>query len=238
MKKSLLFTALLSAFVFISCASNDVSDSEIYYSDDPNELSEALKTPEVTENFLGDFNPIKLDSKVVLVKSFGKLVPKELSNTYLIPRRNTIEVTFRYGANNTTFIWNQKDRTAVKEAAERFLAEYEAKELRKHKVSRKTAYYNSYCPLYYGLIGTNNGTSKNEYYINYEIVDKRAYFVIHFVPTRNDPDKGNESGSVDEFTPKTRLYLSPSQLRDFIELLDQDYLNANLELLRQKAYTY
>ena len=39
-------------------------------------------------------------------------------------------------------------------------------------------------------------------------------------------------------TPKFDLYFSPTQLRDFMELLDQEYLNSQVQELRDKAYTY
>lgn len=240
MKKQILVLAAISACLFMSCASKEVADDEIYYEGDEG-FSNVIDTPEIREDFIGDYNPIQLDDKMVLVKNFKKLSPKELRNSYLIPRKNTVEITFRYGANSTVIILNQKERTAIKEAAEKFLEEYEAKELHKHKVSRKTAYYRSYCPLYYGLLSTNNGTKKNEYYANYDIIDKRAYFLLHFVPSRNETNntpKGSENGSVSSFTPKTVLYMSPTQVREFLELMDQEYLLSRVQNLNDKAYTY
>ena len=238
-KTTLILFTLLSSLFFMSCASNDVADDDIYYEgEDGEELHNDLANYEVKEDFLGDFDAIKLDDKVVLVKQIKKLAPRQLKHTYLVPRKNTIEITFHYGANQTAIVLNQKERTAIKEAAERFFAEYDAKELHKHKVNSKTAYYKSTCPLYWGVASTNYGTKKNAYYLNYEIIDRKAYFIIHFSPTRNDTGKGNGKGDIDSFTPKTRLYLSPSQLKDFIELMDQDYLLAQLQYLRDKAYKY
>lgn len=237
MKKTLFFAAAFAAILFTSCASKNAEDDEIYYEGEDGFLAE-IKAPEVTENFLGDFDAILLEESMVLVKNFGKLKPKQLRANYLVPRKNTVEINFHYGANMVGIVMNQKEREAFIDCAERFFAEYEAKELHKHKVNKKTAYYNSTMPLYWGVASRNLGSQKTKYFLNYEIIDKRAYFLIHFIPTNNDYGKGNGKDSVSSATPKITLYLSPTQLHEFVDLLDQENLLSAIKNLKQKAYTY
>ena len=238
MKKSVFIAAVLSAAIFTSCASKEAEDDEIYYEGDEG-FSTEIEAPQMTENFLGDFDAIKLEETMVLVKNLGKLKVKQLKSTYLVPRKNTVEFTFHYGANIIGLIMNQKERTAIIDTANRFFEEYENKELRKHKVNKRTAYYNSTMPLYWGIASTNYGSRKNKFYLNYEIIEKRAYFVIHFIPTRNDSDKnGGSTDTITTMTPKVTLYLSPSQLHEFVDLLEQENLENLVKNYNKKAYTY
>ncbi len=233
MKNKLFLVLLITAFAFISCSSNklDVEDDEIYYEGDEG-FTNVIEAEEIKEDFLGDFNPVQLESLMVLVKNLNKLNPREITNINLVPRKNTIEMTFRYGPNVTTLILNQAERNKITEAAKLFLSQYEEKTLPRHKVSKDTAYFTSKCTLYWGVAGTNNGSRNNAYYANVEIFQKHAYFILHFMPSRN------EEGQEDSFTPKTRLYLSPSQVRELIARFDQEYLNAQVKYLEKKAYVY
>ena len=58
----------------------------------------------------------------------------------------------------------------------------------------------------------------------------KKYFLLHFSRT--------ETRNGQEYTPQVNLYLSPSQIRDFLEILDQEYLNSQVQELREKAYNY
>ena len=235
MKKIILLTTtIIFVGLFMSCASKEAYEEEAPYFEEEeldDELSEHYVSPEVSDDFLGNFNPIELDSKVALVKQMNKLSVKQLDNNYLNPKKNTIEITFRYGVNVTTVILNKAERDKIKAAAEQFLADYEAKTLKRQKPNSKTAYFKSKCTLYWGLLTDSNVSYKNAYFANHEIINKRAYFFLHFIPSETKK-------SSDVYTPKTVLYFSPTQLKDFIELLDQDYLNAQVKSLRDKAYTY
>lgn len=237
----------LLAFNAVSCASSKKTSKANSYEQDyedglyldesedvavSDELSvdAAQNAPEMTDTFLGDFNPILLKETICLLKAGKKMKPKELSKNYIIPRKNTVEIHFRDLANQLCIILDKAEREKLISAANQFLEEYETKTIRRDKVNRKTAYYVSKTPLYFGVTGYNNGTDTCEYYTNSEIFNKHAYFLINFVPSRSTEGSG--------FTPKEKIYFSPTQLRDFIETLDQNYLNEQVSELRRKAYTY
>ena len=78
----------------------------------------------------------------------------------------------------------------------------------------------------------NVGCEANEYFVSHEFINKRPYLLIRFLPTRTTSDNGKN------FTPKISLYMSPSQVRDFMEIMNQDNLEQTIEVNKKKAYTY
>ena len=215
------FVVLCASVLAASCASSRAAGPE---------AQDMELSSQMTDTFLGDFNPIIIKSTMALIKGGREMKPKELSRTYLIPRQNLVEVHFRDMVNQICIILDKSERDKLTNAANAFLEQYEQRTLHRGKVSSKTAYYNSRCPLYFGLTGSSIGTDSCDYFTNSEIFQNKAYFLINCRPSRCDTGSG--------FTPNVRLYFSPSQLKDFIEILDQDYLNAQVQDLREKAYTY
>lgn len=232
-KIAILCLTAACIFSAVSCATKKneyvYEDDDIIFADREAE-NPAFIAPAITDEFLGDFDPLLVKSCVGLQKFGKKMKPKELTKNYLVPRTNNLEIHYRAAVNKICIILNYEERQKLKETAEQFLNEYETKTIDRHKVNKKTAYYSSQCSLWYGLSGLGSGSSKCDYWTNAEIINKHAYFLIHFTPSRTDDGK--------DLTPKENLYFSPTQLRDFIEILDQDYLIDQVKDLRSKAYTY
>ena len=88
---------------------------------------------------------------------------------------------------------------------------------------------NSKCSLWFGVSGPTMGSEKNDYYINCEFIDKTPYLLIHFSSSRT---------TTNEFTPKVSIYMSPTQIRTFLEEIKQENLEALVKTLEEKAYTY
>lgn len=236
MKRNIFLSVIILVFL-TACSttktSNDVSeysydDSYEYSKQDVSDIKKIA--PKMTDDFLGDFNTIKLEDLMFLVKSKNTVKPKELKSIMLVPRNNTVEFSYRDLANSICFSLNKAERTKIIGACETFLQQYEEKTIPHHKVNAKTAYVNSYCHLWFGVTGPSNECSRQEYYVNCEFIDKRPYLLIQFVPSRCD--------TIDGFTPSSTLYMSPSQIRDFIEVMNQENLNALVQNLNEKAYTY
>lgn len=243
MKKTLIKTIILCALsmpLIMSCASNKKSSKADYSYDDGNDYLEEESEDEyseipievrpVSDDYLGDFDPIQLQSLMVLRKSGKKLNPKEYQKFYLVPRSNSVELTFRDVANEVSVIWSKPERDKIIEACNTFLKQYEEKTVPHQKVNSKTAYFKSKCSVWFGVLNADNGCSKNDYFVNCEFIDKRPYLVFKFIPTRCD--------KVDAFTPKFALYMSPSQIREFLEVINQENLEALLKEKRERAYTY
>ena len=247
MKKifSISLAIVLTAFL-ISCKSskqeaqyvyNEELDEYVLVTEDGEVIESAsdedvsLLIPEPTEDFIGDFDPIQLQSLMALTKSVGKLKPKELRKNYLVPRSNSVEFYYRDVVNEICFILDYEQRQKLIEAGKQFLQDHEDHAFKKHKITKKTAYYNSKCSFWFGVTSVVNGTDKNDYFVNYDIIDKHAYMLITFLPSRVKNDH-------QLLTPKTTLYFSPSQVQELIEFLDQENLEKELATLIKRAYTY
>lgn len=233
--KLIAFSCIFTAFV--SCASNSKSSDYTYqyddeYSDYENEPTKIDSINELNENFIADIDPVYLEPVYFLTKNGKAVKPKEIRKIAFIPRTNAVEIHFRDLANEICIILNKAEREKILEACNKFLEEYDAKTLKHQKVNSKTAYFKSTCSLWFGLLSPNMGCEKNEYYINYEFINKRPYLLYHFMPSRCT------GSNTDNFTPKVTLYMSPSQIRDFIEQMDQKNLEATIQTIKEKAYTY
>ena len=237
--KKLTKTLLCAACTlsFLSCASKSQDTYDYSYDDsydytlDESEITFEEET-ESNENFLADIAPVDLEPLYFLRKSKKTMKPLEVRKVALVPRTNAVEFHFRETANDIAVIWRKAERDKILEACQNFLDKYESRTLEHFKVSSKTAYFKSKCSLWYGLMSPSIGCEAAEYFVSHEFIDKRPYLLIRFLPTRTTSDNGKN------FTPKVSLYMSPSQIRDFMEIMNQDNLEQTIELNKKKAYTY
>ena len=223
---------ILTSMIFLSCASNKSQNIEEDYSEELNYTTKKSKNlqPEISDNFLGDFEPVEMSPIMVLVKSKGSVKPKEIKNVYLVPRTNSIEMHFRNGINDICLIFDKTERDKISEACNTFLTQYEEKTIPHQKVNASTAYFKSKCSLWYGVVSNGNGCTKTDYFLNCEFINKQPYLLFKFQPTRCD--------NTNNFTPGVELYMSPTQIRTFLEEIKQENLEALVKTLEEKAYTY
>lgn len=229
MKKHILFLSI--SFLLFSCASNNVETTSSDYYDDYYGDAAVIEQPEVTESFLGDFNIIELDDLMFLQKSKGAVKPKEIKTIYLVPRTNSVEFHFRDNINYICFILNKTERDKIFTACETFLEQYESRTVPHQKVNSNTAYVNSKCSFWFGALTPSTGCESNDYYVNCEFINKQPYLLIQFLASRCEEPK-------ETFTPNVSLYMSPSQIREFMEVLKQENLEEKVKELKEKAYTY
>ena len=232
-KLTTMLAATICTFMVISCASKDSAEDYDYeYDYTQDEYGYINDTePVSTEDFLANIDPVDLAPLYFLKKSGKKVVPKEVGKVGLVPRTNAVELHFRDGTNEIAIILRKAERDKILNACQKFLYQYEDKTIPHTKTNRKNAYFNSTCSVWYGLISTSNGCEKNNYYVIPEFIDKRPYLLIRFAPTKN-------TSGEDSFTPKISLYMSPSQIRDFMEQMDQTKLEEAIQENKKKAYTY
>ena len=84
--------------------------------------------------------------------------------------------------------------------------------------------------MWYGVLTASIGCSNCSYFVTCEFINKRPYLIFKFQPSRCD------DGSA--FTPTLTFYMSPTQIRDFMEVFNQESLEASIKTAREKAYTY
>ena len=232
-KTTAIIAATLISFLVISCASKDDSDYDYTYDYTVDEESYINDVePVATENFLANIEPIELESLFFLKKSGKKVKPREVTKVGLIPRTNAVEFHFRDGSNDIAVIWRKAERDKILEACNTFLQQYEGKTVPHVKINKKNAYFVSKCSLWFGLLSPVMGCEKNVYYVIPEFIDKKPYLLIRFVPTETTSENSNT------YTPKVSLYMSPSQIRDFVEVMNQEKLEASIQEKKKKAYTY
>lgn len=234
MKKNIItaFAASLFVFMFISCASNDTEDYDYSYDytlDESEYINDSA--PVADENFLANIEPVDLPSLYFLKKNGKKVIPREVRKVGLVPRTNAVEMHFRDLSNEVAIIFRKAERDKILDACNTFLQQYEEKTVPHVKVSKKNAYFESTCSVWYGLLSPVNGCEKNVYYVIPEFINKKPYLLIRFVPTAVTSKTG-------DYTPKISLYMSPSQIRDFIEEMDQENLEGYIIENTKKAYTY
>lgn len=232
MKKINVLLIILTVISLISCASKESDIMEIEYDDSYEYFNDTsiISHKESTDDFLADFDVVKMPNMMMLTKTKKDVKAMQLSNNYLVPRTNSIEITFRNVANVICIKLTKHEREKIVDVCKLFLEQYENKTIPHNKVNSSTAYLNSYTTTWHGITGPVSECTKTEYFINCEFINKRPYLLIKFLPSRCD--------TKDAFTPTISLYMSPSQIRDFIEMMDQNYLNSLVEDLIDKAYTY
>lgn len=228
--KSLI--TIIFALTFISCASktSDDYDYTYDYTEAESEYIDASE-PEYSENFLANLDPVELQPLYFLKKSGKKVSPKEIKRVYLVPRTNAIEMHFHDSVNQVAIVLRKAERDKILDTCRLFLQQYDDKTLPHVKVKKKNAYFESTCSVWYGPLTPSNGCEKNIYYMITEFIDKRPYLLLRFAPTQT-------TTGINQSTPKISLYMSPSQIRDFLEVMDQENLEAQIKENKKKAYTY
>ena len=231
-KTAAALAASLITFMFISCASKDADNYDYSYDYTQDEYDYINdEEPLSSENFLANIDPVDLEPLYFLKKSGKKVKPREVKKVGLVPRTNAVEFHFRDSPNEVAVILRKGERDKILEACNTFLTQYEEKTVPHVKTSMKNAYFTSTCSLWFGVLSAASGCERNRYYVIPEFIDKRPYLLIRFAPTRT-------TSGEDTYTPKVSLYMSPSQVRDFIEVMNQESLEAVIQESKKKAYTY
>lgn len=190
------------------------------------------KPPKVRgDDWIADLGPFNMDYiRCQEGGSFGKISPVDLV-MYLYPRSNTLEIRWKSGMNYICWDLSKKDRDAITECAQKYLAAYNEKNLPEQKPSKKTAWWSGILPIAWGVGGFTYTTKANSY-ITYNYAEEgKPYFMIHSDPTRA-PDEENVS------SPKVSIYMSPAQVEKLIELISQENLNAEVDAILDEVYEW
>ena len=191
----------------------------------------STKEEEIDPNFLGDYEPIRLENAMGWVTTFNKEKPKEIE-LYFVPRTNRVEMYFRDLQNRICIILTPEHREMMIDAAEQFMAEQEAGKMPDRKANSKNYYSQAICSVGWGVLGVSRVTEKSKLQLNYEYFnDNRPYFLLKALPA---PDKEEP----DVYSPTVEVYFSPAQLEALYEILNQDTLQALIDDLDEKAYAY
>ena len=201
MKKTILTILALSLLVISlsSCASKD-------------------KPPrERDETYIADIDMFTVET-FYLYGSFGKGKPKVHDFTFIFsPRTNYIYVRGRIGIDQIEAGFSYNERQKILEAKDKYLLEYETKNLTTQKPSKKNAYSLGDVPVRWGVAGLTH-SADTTYMTNVEyILEGKPYFRIQLQQAKEDDGSGNSS-------PRVMVYISPSQWEKIIEACNQERL--------------
>lgn len=190
------------------------------------------KEKAVDPDFIGDFDPLKLEDFIALSYSkAGGLKPLE-ADMYFIPRNNNVELYFRSSANKIALVLSLENRDIIRSGAEYYLSAYSEENLPQRIPDKKNAVITGKTSLSWGLLGPGYTAEDVPFWINYNYLEEgRPYFMINFSPSKAQGDDSN-------FSPSVQVYFSPSQLNNFLEIIEQKHLESYVDELKVKAFTF
>ncbi|ADD72868.1 hypothetical protein TPSea814_000772 [Treponema pallidum subsp. pallidum str. Sea 81-4] len=145
------------------------------------------------------------------------------------PPIDTVLMQFKFLLDGITLYLERKDRTALREAIEKYLGEYEAQTLTREKSSER-AYFGTTTPLMtWGILGSAHNATPTMRFEYQFITDDRPYFII---ANRTIPGANGYN------CPAVRIALSPAQCSQVMQYLDQGNLDALLEEMAQSFETF
>ncbi|WP_428769697.1 hypothetical protein V1L52_11200 [Treponema sp. HNW] len=219
------FVAVLM-FVFISLSCKSVQKV-------PNgQSAEQSADPD----FLGDFDPIRLENVMALRSVFGKVKPTEI-RLYFVPRTNIVEAHLRDGMNAVVLMFTAEQRRTLAQGIELYgnaYAEYAGGNraaMPERKPNRKSSFNRGELSIAWGVIGLAR-TAETEFRTNYEYLEKgKPYFML----TAESADSSEDSSIQ---SPRVDLYFSPAQLQTLLEVTEQASLQKQVDILNEKAFAF
>lgn len=182
---------------------------------------------------LADLDPLELGKISAYGDGLvpGKIDAKEATVT-LMPRENFICLAFSALPNNHKLYFGPDARTALREAARKYSAEFEAHTLDKAKNMART--YGKIPVIYEWGTLTYNGLAHMKLFMGYKFVESSPYFTLFITITPNER-YGIESNPVKQ-CGEYKLYFTLSQLDAFCETLDNAAIEAAVaEMVKENA---
>lgn len=207
--------------VFASCATAKVRDAD---------------KADADPNFIGDFDPIRLEDAMALRTVMGKIKPTVL-RLYFVPRTNIVEAHFRDGINAFVLMFDEDARNTIGEAGALYAASYgdyssgNAGAMPVRKPIKQNAFNTGNVSVAWGVTSAaRNG--ETSFRTNYEFLEKnKPYFLLTVEAAVDKEDSSTQS-------PPVNLYFSPSQLEALFEITGKDALREQVDELNKKAFTF
>jgi len=190
----------------------------------------STKSQKNNPNFLGDFDPVELQSVMALTKQIGPLKPKEIKSVFY-PRKNIIELYFTVTASKIRLTFTPELRQMFLDSAIQFLNSIEEESLENRSPKIKNAYSTSTVTIAWGVIGYGHSAKNAKIYLNYEFIEGKPYFLLQTTSAIDDTEH-------QFYSPDIKVYFSPTQLTEFCEIISQENLLGIMEELNTKAFTY
>ena len=215
MKKNIFFVSIIFVLVFLfsGCASKDAEPRER------------------TETFIADVNPFTVTTLHLYAKiNMGKPKISDFTVTFA-PRTNTLFIKGRVGVDVIRIGFDYEERKSLSMARMKYIMAYKNSNIPNEKPSKKNAYSNGSVFLEWGGLGTSHDVTTT-YMTNAEYLEKgKPYFRLFFNST-------GEEASEHVYSPRLRIYISPSQWESIMELCGQEHLEEMTDAILAEANAF
>lgn len=191
---------------------------------------------EKTDVFLGDFDPIQLETIMAIRYSMKKIRPIEV-RLFLVPRTNTIEAYLRDGMTAYVVVLDKDARKTLSEGIALYAEAYQSfledgsKALPQRKPTDNNAFNRGDLSVSWGVISaTHHNDAK--FNTNYSYLESKKPYFRFTVESTADKDES------DIFSPYLHLYFSPSQLETLLNITNQDALDEIVAEKEKAAFTF
>ncbi len=184
------------------------------------------------ETFVGDINPFNVGT-FHLYASFGISRPKvcDFYATFY-PRSNMLYLKGQVGIDIVQAGFSFNERKSISSAKDKYLESYTEGTIKKEKPTKKNAISTGYVPFNWGVLSPGYHTT-TQYITNVEfILENKPYFRIQFQQTRGEGDDEGQS------SPKTNIYISPSQWETIVQACNQARLEEITDEILEEANTF
>ena len=208
----ILFT-LLTTTLFTACASK-----------------RKIVQKERSETFIADMEPIYLGD----IHQYSCLAmnnPKVCDFAVdFYPRTNNISIEGKISVDAVYVVFSYAERVKLYNAAQKYLAAYEAGTLKDEKQTKKNAFFTSEAPIMWGVLGLSHSL-KVKYAANVEYLEEnKPYFRLKFDATNDYTDNST--------SPSFCIYVSPMQWQTIFELCDQETLEAHCDEIIEQGQAF
>lgn len=184
---------------------------------------------------LGNYPPVALETVMVnkLSTNTNELKPFELGLLFY-PMDNTVEMNFRYIANNITLVMSQKSREAMLAAMQTYIDNYQANVLTPKQDFSKAYFGKTWVMMSWGILAPAYYSVIEPRFEYHYVTEEKPYFI--FV-NASAPETDSKGYYVKDGTnsPSVCIAFSPIQCRRIIELINQDALLAIVKKLDDEA---
>ncbi len=215
MKNKLFITTLLifTGLTLFSCASKP-------------------KPPrERSETFVADINPFEVETfHLYSSLSLGNAKVSDFEVIFA-PRTNYIYVRSRVGIDNIRIGIPYEERKKIYDAAQQYLEDYQNDKIPNTKATKKNAYTKGTVLFEWGAVGLAHKVV-TAYLVNTRYLNpEKPYLMLTFQAT--EEEEGEHI-----FSPKTYVYISPSQWESIMAACNQEHLEAMTDQILADANAF
>lgn len=169
------------------------------------------------ETFIADIDSFEVESFNLLTAKKNNKTKVTQVNITFSPRTNNLFIDTKVGMNYIRIVLPYQERSAILEAHNKYLEQYDSNTIKNEKPSKKNAYSNGFSKIQWGTLGYAHSANA-EYITNaYYLEPDKPYFRISFLQQESEKEKGT-------YSPITNIFISPAQWEKIYDVCKQEHL--------------